>query len=68
MADIIALAHAACSVDTGTGMKDDVDEFADEMNDLASALDVRHYQISSVANSCIMARLIQFGSKSPNNK
>ena len=68
VADIIALAHAACSVDTGEGMKDDVDEFADELNDLASALDVRHYQISSVANSCIMARLIQFGSKSPNNK
>lgn len=60
--DLIRLAQAACCTDTGAAMKKDVDQFASELNDLASVLDVRHYHIGSVANSCIMARLIQFGS------
>ena len=59
--EIVQLAHAACSRETGPAMKDDVLEFAQDLANLSPALDVRHYKISDTANSCIMARLIAYG-------
>ena len=59
--DIVQLAHAACSRNTGPAMEEDVREFAQDLDRLAPALDIRHYKISDTANSCIMARLIAYG-------
>ena len=66
--DIIMLIQGACSKETGSGMENEVSEFAHELRELSPLLDVRHYKVGSTANSCIMARLISFGSRETVNE